>query len=100
MAQLQSYRLSLRADKDLSEIYDYTLLEFGSNQAVKYVSDFEELFNKLVQNPEIGRARPEIKQGLRSVVKESHVVFYRIMNNHIRIVRVLHVKKDLRSFKD
>jgi len=99
MRRMKTYRLSSEADEDLSEIYDYTESEFGTNQAVQYLSDFEDIFNKLIRNPEIGRARPEIKVGLRSIVKESHVVFYRMMSDYIKIVRVLHSRKDLRNFE-
>lgn len=99
MTHMKTYRLSLEADENLSDIYDYTDIEYGTNQAVKYLSGFEDLFDKLVKNPEIGRIRPEIKRGLTSVVKESHVVFYRIMSDYLKIVRVLHTRKDLRNFE-
>ena len=65
---------------------------------LKYLSEFEELFFHLVDYPEIGRSRNEIKKGLRSLPKSAHVVFYRIMANHIRIVRILHGSKDITQF--
>jgi toxin ParE1/3/4 len=93
-----SYELSPEADNDFSEIYDYTVEQFGSSQAVKYLNGFEELFVKLCSNPEIGRKRNEIRKGLRSISKESHIVFYRIMEGRIRIVRVLHASRDIVKF--
>ncbi len=95
---LSGYRLSLKADVDLEEIFEHTLSEFGEDQAFKYLSEFEELFFHLVDYPEIGRSRNEIKKGLRSLPKSAHVVFYRIMANHIRIVRILHGSKDITQF--
>jgi len=92
------YELSDVADEDISEIFDYTAMEFGYEQAVKYVSELEDLFNKLLDNPKMGRERGEIKPGLRSFPKSSHVVFYRLMKDRIRIVRVLHGSKDLKNF--
>ena len=92
------YVLSFDADKDLDEIFDYTENEFGFRQAVNYLETFEPLFNRLLHNPNLGRSRNDIKVGLRSIIKEEHVVFYRIMKNHIRIVRVLHTSQDLPSF--
>jgi len=46
----------------------------------------------------MGRTRNEIKKELRIFPKASHVVFYRILKDTIRIVRVLHGSKDLPSF--
>lgn len=95
------YELSIEADKDLENIFDYTLQEFGSNQAMEYVSSFENTSEKVCWNPEIGRRRVEIRLYLGSIVKESHVVFYRLLDNRIRIVRIFHGSMDLpQRFRD
>ncbi len=93
-----TYRLSQEADSDLEEIFDYTVHKFGFDRAVTYVSSFNDLFNRLAGNPLLGRERAELRSGLRSMVKESHVVFYRVLKNHIRIVRVLHTSRDVVKF--
>ena len=95
---IKRYILSIPADQDLEDIFDYTLSAFGMKQAVSYLAGLEGLFEQLIQNPELGRERKEIKPGLRSMVKDSHVVFYRIMNEHIKIVRVLHGSRDMPNF--
>jgi toxin ParE1/3/4 len=82
------YELSLEAEKDIEDIFDYSI----------YVSGFEETFEYLCRNPKAGRERIEIRDGLRSIVKESHVVFYRILNTKIRIARILHVSRDIIRF--
>jgi toxin ParE1/3/4 len=92
------YELSQEADKDLGDIYDYTSLEFGADQAIKYLTGIEDLFDKLGRNPELGRKRDEIRQELRSISFVSHTVFYRIMERHIRIVRILHSSRDIIKF--
>ncbi len=98
---LKSFELSLVADQDLQDIFDYTFEEFGIDQAVDYVSSFDQAFENIIQNPEIGRKRDEIKEGLRSVLKEQHTVFYRLLDNRIRIVRILHASRDVpRLFED
>ncbi len=99
MAKLEMlYELSPEADQDLEEIFDYTERAFGFNQAVEYLSGFDGVFTKLVNNPKLGKEREEIREGLRSLLKEKHVVFYRILDNRIRIVRILHGSRDLRTF--
>jgi toxin ParE1/3/4 len=98
--QTKGYRLSLAADKDLEDIFDYTSDEFSSNQAVKYLSELESLFQEFCRNPEIGKRRNEIKLDLRSFPYQSHIVFYRILPDFIRIVRVLHGSRDIPRFFD
>lgn len=97
---IDRYTLSKPADQDLEHIFDYTEEEFGIDQALNYLNDLEILFDQLVINPELGRERNKIKPGLRSIPKTSHVIFYRIMPNNIRIIRVLHGSRDLIKFLD
>lgn len=97
MGNISTYELSIEADQDISDIYDYTYLEFGDDQAITYLADLEPVLLKLVDYPELGRARPEIRAGLRSFAYQNHVIFYRILETHIRVVRVLHGSRDLPS---
>jgi toxin ParE1/3/4 len=93
-----TYRLSGDADRDLEDIFGYDTREFGIDQAVDYVSGFEGVFVSLAANPELGRKRDEIRKDLRSFVKGSHTIFYRVMKNHVRIVRILHSCRDIIRF--
>ena len=92
------YILSEIADKDLEDIFDYTFDEFGFDQAEKYLLEIEEIFQNLIINPQIGKKRDEIKQGLYSFPKDNHISFYRILDKHIRIVRVLHGSRDIPKY--
>jgi len=92
------YELSPEADTDIEEIFDYTEREFGLEQAVAYVSGFDDVFVQLIHNPELGKERKEIRKGLRSLLKGKHIVFYRILEDRIRIVRILHGNRDLQKF--
>lgn len=47
----KTYILSEIADKDLEDIFDYTLNEFGFNQAETYLLEIEEIFQNLFLNP-------------------------------------------------
>ncbi len=59
--KVKFYELSTEADQDISDIFDYTEAEFGLDQAVTYVSAFDECFSQLVNNPKLGRERTEIR---------------------------------------
>jgi (S)-sulfolactate dehydrogenase len=45
--------------------------------------------------PEYGKARDDVRKGLRSVVISRYVVYYRIAKAAIEIVRVLHERRDV-----
>lgn len=92
--------LSKAADADLEDIFDYTFDEFGVDQAVSYVSGFDEAFDMISKNPEIGRERKEIREEVRSLVKDKHIIFYRSLSDHVRIMRILHGSRDLPRFLD
>jgi toxin ParE1/3/4 len=92
---INKYVLSQEADIDLEEIFEYSYSEFGLNQAINYLGEIDDVFIKIIKTPEIGRTRDEIKQGLYSMPIGMHVVFYRILTDHVRIVRVLYGGRDL-----
>lgn len=89
------YELSVIADQDIEEIFDYSEQEFGYKQAVTYLLEIESLFLKITKFPELGKQRNEIKQGLRSIPIGEHLVFYRILKDRIRMVRILHASRDI-----
>jgi toxin ParE1/3/4 len=97
---LKYFLISNFADSDLDEIFDYTETEHGFNQAVKYLSDLDSLFERLVKNPNLGRERKEIKNDIFSIVEQEHVVYYEIRKDYILIVRVLHGKREIPKFID
>lgn len=97
-SSIKTYVLSAEAEDDLSEIFDYTGQEFGIEQAATYLSELETSLLALVANPKAGRERNEIRAGLRSITPHRHVIFYRICDDHIRVVRVLHGSRDLPKF--
>jgi len=92
------YELSSNADQDVCDIFDYTEAKFRLDQAVTYVSALNDCFYQLVENPELGHKRREIREELRSIPSGSHIVFYRIFKNHTRIVRILHGSRDLPKY--
>ncbi|MBX2815486.1 MAG: type II toxin-antitoxin system RelE/ParE family toxin [Saprospiraceae bacterium] len=93
--------LSQEADRDLENIFDYTLEQHGASQAITYVSSFDRPLVELSENPLLGRDRPEIRAGLRSLSHRHHIIFYRqVENGKVRILRILHGARDLpRNFE-
>ncbi len=96
--KITHYELSSLADKDLEDVFDYTLEEFGLDQAISYLQSIEKVLQQLIVNPDLGRERPDIRTGLRSFPKGSHVIFYRIQTDVLKVVRVLHGSRDVLRF--
>jgi len=94
------YSLSEETEADIDEIYEFGKDKFGHDQAIKYLIGLEEHFDKLNANYHIGRTRNDIKNGLYSLPYISHIIFYRILKDKIRIVRVLYGGRDLIRFLD
>ena len=94
------YVLSEETKADIDEIYEFGEAKFGQDQAIKYLIGLEEHFDKLSANYHIGRTRNDIKKGLYSLPYISHIIFYRILKDRIRIVRVLYGGRDLIRFLD
>jgi toxin ParE1/3/4 len=55
---------------------------------------------RLADFPESGRARPEIAAGARSIVVGRYPVLYRISGEHVDIVRVIHVAREITGLLD
>jgi hypothetical protein len=49
----------------------------------------------LSQRPFLGRPRTELMSGLRSILVHPYAVIYRITDDAVEIVRVLHERRDL-----
>lgn len=95
MVNLVGCEISSEAYSDLDDIFNYTELMHGFDQAIIYLMALDTIFKSLVINPEIGRRRDEIKFGLYSIIEKEHVIFYRILEKNIRIIRILHGRKDI-----
>jgi len=93
---MPSYSLSPEAKKDLLNIRSYTQKEWGNQQAQKYIDALEKRCDELAQRPHTGRERPEIKPGYRSVAEGKHVIFYRVGDSGIEILRIPHGRMDIK----
>ena len=54
---MAEYRLTRRAEADLSGIADYSIETFGIEQARRYRDQLEDCFETLAQNPRLGSER-------------------------------------------
>jgi toxin ParE1/3/4 len=89
-----TYRLSPQAETDLEEIGDYIAQDSPAN-ARRFIEQLTQKFVVLARSPRIGRARPELKPDLRSFPYGAYLILYRIIEDGVEIVRVVHSARNL-----
>ena len=92
---MQAIRLANKAIEDLRSIARYTQKAWGREQRNKYLSKLDESFQMLAQEPYLGCACDEIRQGSRKHHVGRHLVFYRQGTACIEIIRILHERMDI-----
>jgi toxin ParE1/3/4 len=87
--------LSPRAKSDLSDIWNYTLTEWGSKQAEKYVRELWAAMQAQVNDSSTSTDISDVRKGYRKTRSGSHVIFFRSTGiNSIDVVRILHQRMD------
>ena len=84
------YRLAPEAKRDLEAIWLYTLEEWGLEQANRYTDELTDVFAQLAVGPQLGTACDHIRTGYRRSRVGRHLVYYRVTDYGIAVVRILH----------
>ena len=81
------HRITARAERDLKDIYRYTVDSFGHRQAEKYLRELDAVFAILGDYPNMGR----VYEGrTHQFVHGKHIILYRIGTDEIVIGRIFH----------
>jgi len=59
------------------------------------LNELGDTFDKLAKSPHMGRNRSRLAPELRSHPHGRYVIFYRVIDGGIEIVRVLHASRDI-----
>ncbi len=82
--------LSNEAVNDLRTIANYSINKFGIQQTELYRDSLLAVFNKLSEQPEIGREYIAIKDKMLSRYRfKAHTIFFHPIDKGVLIVRVL-----------
>jgi len=95
---MSELRLSPEAEAELDGIWNYVAHESGSiDIATRVVERVTERFWLLARYPYMGRRRDEdLRPGfLRSLAADDYVVIYRIVEDAVLILHVVHGSRDL-----
>jgi toxin ParE1/3/4 len=86
---------STDAEADLFEIWNYLSRESSHAIADTRLRLIDECANRLRDWPYLSRTRDELLPGMRSVVVESHLIFFQVSATTVDIVRVVHGNRDI-----
>ncbi|MCK5190557.1 MAG: type II toxin-antitoxin system RelE/ParE family toxin [Methylococcales bacterium] len=86
---MPKYRLLRKAGNDIANIADYTIQQFGIEQARIYSNGLFKSFEMIAEYPLIGSSQHHIKKNIRRHVHEYHSIYYRVDNHGITIYRIL-----------
>lgn len=89
------YNLTPAAKNDIKLIWQYSVETWGEKQATVYTTQLETRFDELAENPLLGRARPDVEQGYRSLPCGKHIIFYTISNEIVEIIGIPHASMDV-----
>jgi toxin ParE1/3/4 len=87
---MAALRFTLRAERDLLGISEYTIQTWGERQADRYLRELELCCERLAASPSLGRRCESVRPGLRRFEYAEHVIFYRMEFDGVRVSRILH----------
>ena len=90
-------RFTEQARQDLRDLWrgwaEYAALEVAD----RLLDEIESKIRLLLQFPNAGRRRDDLQPGIRSYSAGDVVIFYRISDSVLDVVRVLHGRRDVES---
>jgi toxin ParE1/3/4 len=91
---MADYRLAPAAERDLEQVWRLTAIEWGVDQANRYLDTLTEAFARLAEWPESASACDHIRPGYRRRHIARHVVYFRTTTYGIDVMRILHDRMD------
>jgi toxin ParE1/3/4 len=82
---------------DVDHLWDYHAHVAGPATADKIIREIAKVVQAIEDFPSAGRARDEIRAGLRSLAAAPQIVFYRLNNERPEVVRVLDGRQDIET---
>ncbi|MGO9006053.1 MAG: type II toxin-antitoxin system RelE/ParE family toxin [Beijerinckiaceae bacterium] len=95
------FRLAPQARAELSGIWNYIVKESGNAGAADGIIDaITESFYLLSQYSRMGRARDDLRPGLRGFPVGQYVILYSIEGEDVEILHVFHGRQDIERHFD
>jgi toxin ParE1/3/4 len=89
--------ISKKAIADLEEIWLYTVDKWSVEQADRYYNLVFDEINYICKNSHSGKSMEHVRKGYRASKVKSHFIFYRVVNETIEVIRILHERMDIEN---
>lgn len=89
------FKITKAAVRDLEDIWTFTKKTWTEQQADRYYQLIVDEIQFIVKNPYLGIQYEKIRAGYRASKVKSHLIFYRFQDDHVEIIRILHVRMNL-----
>jgi toxin ParE1/3/4 len=94
-AHKRPVNLSRRAREDYRQILLHSVQTWGEEQQRAYNAALLRALAIVGDNPNIGRARPDLPPGYRAFPVEQHIILYRITSRAVSVARIIHSRMDV-----
>lgn len=95
MNRNKGFVFSPKAQDDLGAIWDYTVQQWGVDQAERYIRDIQDAIWELVAGTKPSQPIEDIRAGYRKALIGVHLLLFRVEDTGIiNIVRILHSRMD------
>ena len=91
---MNQYIISTEAIRDMEQILDY-LANTNINAGEKFLEVFSKKCRYLTEFPLMGRSYREIRPYLRGLPMKNYIIFYRLTEQGLEIMRVVKGERDL-----
>ncbi|MEO7922147.1 MAG: type II toxin-antitoxin system RelE/ParE family toxin [Chitinophagaceae bacterium] len=91
------YVISKKAIADLEQIWLYTVEKWSVDQADRYYNLLFDEIHFVCKNINAGKSMEHVRKGYRASKVKSHLLFYRIQNNTVEVIRILHEQMDIEN---
>ena len=88
-------KLSPKARQDFIDILRYTGEAWGSSQLLIYRDKINDALQAIGRNPQLGHRRGDLPPTHQAYLVGSHVIVYRLGDDSIGVVRILHQRMSL-----
>jgi toxin ParE1/3/4 len=78
---------------DLDNLLAWSLETYGEEHFARYWRSTQTSLRQLAETPLMGRLRDEIGPGIRSFPLHPYVVYYRVAEHDVRILRIIHQRQ-------
>ena len=98
MPETRGWTIRPAAEADLADIWLQGAATWGPKQAERYADGLFAVFDLLAEFPEMARERIEFTPFVRIHPSGSHLVIYRLEEQGIEIIRILHAHQNLMAY--